>query len=200
MMRRFVLISVLLHASMAAAVLIDRQRSLQFAAPEIQVTLTGSITQPPARPDSGHDARAESAGATPVITSTPDAPRLTSTASDGRNNPEPASRPDAAQAGSDARLVNNLLAELHSAFAARFVYPPLARLHGWQGRVRIGLTIEADGRLSELRVLSSSGYAILDRDAVQTLARIGTLPLTRTQLEGRSRRLELPVIYRLIES
>jgi protein TonB len=200
MMRRFVLVSVALHASLAAALLIGGQRPLLFAAPEIQVTLAGNVAPPRTRPDNESVQDVEPIGTTPVMTSASTAPPLSSTASGSNPTPESAGRAGESPDDSDSRLVNNLLAELRSALAARFVYPPLARLHGWQGRVQLGLTIEADGHLSELRVLSSSGYAILDRDAIQTLARIGALPQSRLRLEGRSQRLELPVIYRLIES
>ena len=83
---------------------------------------------------------------------------------------------------------------------AGFIYPPIARRHGWQGQVQLGLTVDAEGRLSDLSVLASSGYPVLDADAVRTVARIGSLPRAVEVLAGRSIRLQLPVFYRLIES
>lgn len=197
MMRRFALLSILLHAGTAAALAITWHRPLMIAAPELHVALAG-ITSPSAG-DGGNGAGAGPASRNPatITTQARNAPALTSAASGTQAQ---SGRPQNSAAESNAHLVNHLLAELRTAFDARFVYPPLARHHGWQGQVRVGLTIEPDGHLSELRILSSSGYAILDRDALQTLTRIGTLPQTRTRPDGQPYRLQLPVVYRLIES
>ena len=50
-----------------------------------------------------------------------------------------------------------------------------------------------------MRVLRSSGYSILDDDALATMARIGELPQARSWLSGHGVRIALPVVYRLVE-
>jgi protein TonB len=88
---------------------------------------------------------------------------------------------------------------LRSRLEEYFIYPPLARKRGWQGDVRIDVRLEADGRIKPLRVVRSSGHSVLDRDALQTLARLGSLPQARGLLGGHSYAFELPVSYRLTE-
>lgn len=200
MIRRFALLSVLLHAGAAAVLGAAWHQPLTIAAPELHVAFAGKSFPSASSLENrdGVDTVFRNTAAitmdthlAPVLPSTPPAQASTQVQTGRQQNSE---------TESDAQLANHLLAELRTAFDARFLYPPLARRHGWQGQVRVGLTIESDGHLSELRILSSSGYAILDRDALQTLTRIGVLPQTRTQLDGQSYRLQLPVVYRLLES
>lgn len=75
----------------------------------------------------------------------------------------------------------------------------MARKNSWEGRVQVALRLNKDGRLDELRVVRSSGYAILDQDAVRTLQRIGTIPEARLWLAGKSYHTEFPVIYQLLD-
>ncbi len=77
-------------------------------------------------------------------------------------------------------------------------YPPVARDHGWQGRVRLGIRIEADGRLSRVKVLQTSGYSVLDQAALDSIRSIGTLREARPWLNGAHSDIVLPVIYKLL--
>ncbi|WP_083795404.1 energy transducer TonB [Thermosinus carboxydivorans] len=49
------------------------------------------------------------------------------------------------------------------------VYPEQARRQGWEGTVRVKIEITAEGRASNVWVVSSSGYEILDNAAVQAV-------------------------------
>jgi protein TonB len=42
----------------------------------------------------------------------------------------------------------------------------MARRQGWSGEVEVGFTIRADGTIEHLRVIASSGRALLDRQAL----------------------------------
>ncbi len=66
--------------------------------------------------------------------------------------------------------------KLNQAFEPHFHYPRLARKRGWQGTVELGLHISASGTLSNIRVMQSSGYRVLDRAAIRSLQQLGTLP------------------------
>ncbi len=48
-------------------------------------------------------------------------------------------------------------------------YPDLARKNRWEGQVLLRLSISADGRVSEVEVIRSSGYEILDEAAVSAV-------------------------------
>ena len=192
MIRRFALLSVALHAALAVLLFERADPTRLFPAPALTVALShlaGRGAPPPA------PAQADTI-AQPVPAQAPE--RGLSTATDAGQTAK-ARDNNTADAG-DRQRRNHLQTMLRAAFEAQFVYPPLARRHGWQGRVRVALRIDADGRFSELRVLRSSGYAVLDRDAVQTLERIGLLSQAHPWMEGRPVHVELPVVYRLLES
>lgn len=108
-------------------------------------------------------------------------------ASDGSGQDSSASR---------ARIRARLLDDL----SHHFDYPLVARVRGWQGTVLLGLRVESDGRLDRIRVERSSGYAVLDRSALNSLNRLGYLTEAVVWLHGRSVDMQLPVIYRLVEN
>jgi protein TonB len=98
-----------------------------------------------------------------------------------------------------ATLTTRLAGQLRDALAPYFAYPMMARRHGWQGQVRVGLRVEADGHLSHVRIAHSSGYRLLDSAALATLNHINTVPQAAGWLEGRHFDMVLPIDYRLID-
>lgn len=97
-------------------------------------------------------------------------------------------------------LRNQLLGELRTRLSHYLTYPPLARSRGWEGTVLLGLRVEPDGQLDKIRLERSSGYAVLDNSALNSLKQIDKLVEARAWLEGHSVDMQLPVIYRLIEN
>ena len=108
----------------------------------------------------------------------------------GRRSDTPASRPLATVAG---QLKSNLFRRLR----AHFQYPLIARMRGWQGMVKVGVRVEADGSLSHLRVIETSGYSVLDENSLRTVRAIAHVPRAAGWLQGRHVDLILPVKYRL---
>jgi TonB family protein len=88
-------------------------------------------------------------------------------------------------------------AELFKALLPYFEYPSTARRRGWQGRVKVGLLVEADGDLSGVHLVESSGYASLDEAAVKNVIELGNVPGATQWLNGRELDVILPVNYRL---
>ena len=91
-----------------------------------------------------------------------------------------------------------LASVLKKAFNAEFYYPRMAIRRGWQGKVQLGLRIEANGKLSDIRIMEGSGYDLLDKAALNTLAKVDVLETAVALLDGRSLELILPVEYRLL--
>lgn len=87
---------------------------------------------------------------------------------------------------------------LHEAVETHFYYPPLARRRGWEGEVMIGVRVEGDGRLSAVDVVSSSGYRVLDRAAVDSLKRMARLQDSGSLPPG-GVEFEIPVRYVLLD-
>lgn len=192
--RRFVLLSVLLHSVLVMLPAAGIDQSLSWPAPELSISLRGAAEAPAVTtvttPDTVHSSLRLSGDPSPV-----------QAARSANTTAMPATAgPLDDRAAHEQRLTNQLQSLLRAELRAHFVYPPLARRQGWQGRVRIAMHIEADGRFSAMQVLRSSGYSVLDADAVHTLQRIGQLPQARDWFSGRSRRVEIPVVYRLLES
>jgi len=68
---------------------------------------------------------------------------------------------------------------LRKSIELTWVYPSSAVRQGLQGEVRLEFKIEKDGRMTRIRILSSSGYEILDRaivDAIKLAAPFAPLP------------------------
>jgi protein TonB len=90
---------------------------------------------------------------------------------------------------------------LHRALLPYFYYPLLARAQGWQGEALFAVHVTADGQLSRLHLMRSSGHAVLDRAALDSLGRIRTLPeALHHDLGTQGMTLRIPVVYKLTES
>ncbi len=127
----------------------------------------------------------------------PETERATAMADDPqRNSPQD----NEASPTPDAATANHLRSLLHTSLDRHFIYPAFARRQGWEGRVDVLVRLERDGRLNALRIVRSSGYRVLDEDALLTLQRIGAIPQARPWLRGYSVDMQLPVHYRLTES
>jgi protein TonB len=99
-----------------------------------------------------------------------------------------------------AGLHNQLLGELRTRLSHHLTYPPLARTRGWEGTVLLSLRVEPDGELEKIRLERSSGHAVLDNSALNSLKRLGNLVEARVWLEGHSLDMQIPVIFKLIEN
>jgi len=187
-MRRFVLLSVFLHTALLAAWLPGAPRPSTPGL--IPAELIGAPLQP--EPVSPVAARAVPPRNSPVSVLAPraDVPIGEDAA--------PIPRVTAGDGG-QSTLANQLQLRVRGLLAEQFHYPPLARRNGWEGRVELLLALDHNGGIHALRVARSSGYAILDEDAVATVKRIGSRPETRAELGGCDCELRVPVLYRLIE-
>ncbi|TKB24114.1 energy transducer TonB [Desulfopila sp. IMCC35006] len=60
--------------------------------------------------------------------------------------------------------------------SSKLRYPSMARRQGWQGQVQVRFSILLSGEIDDLRVLSSSGYSLLDRQALQAVQLAAPFP------------------------
>lgn len=58
-------------------------------------------------------------------------------------------------------------------------YPSIARRNGWEGEVLVELRVSENGRVLDARVVESSGFPVLDRQAVDALSKWRFHPGTR---------------------
>jgi protein TonB len=66
--------------------------------------------------------------------------------------------------------IENAPEEWQKSLQRRLVYPSRARRSGWEGRVLVEFTVKADGSLKESKIGGSSGFDILDQQALKAIA------------------------------
>ncbi len=74
--------------------------------------------------------------------------------------------------------------------------PRAARRAKLEGTVFLRVTFDARGHILSIKVRKSSGHEILDRDAIDTLRRIGQLPAPPTELQWERKSLTIPIRYK----
>lgn len=71
-------------------------------------------------------------------------------------------------------------------------YPIMAKRQGWSGQVLLRFTILLSGEIADMQILSSSGYPILDRQALQAIKTTAPYPVPPVQAT-----IILPVTFEL---
>jgi len=84
-----------------------------------------------------------------------------------------------------ARILDNL------------TYPNSAKEAGFQGAVKLGLRISYSGELLDVSVKSSSGYKILDDNAVSVAQGIASYPPFPSSIDQKELSIEIPIVYQL---
>jgi protein TonB len=92
-----------------------------------------------------------------------------------------------------------ILSQIRHDLSQYFYYPLHARRKGMQGTVLLGFGISGQGAIRDIRVVKSSGYAILDLAAQDAMQRLKKLSWYAASLHGKDMNLELPIIFRLTE-
>jgi len=113
------------------------------------------------------------------------------------DTPKEGSSPAVADAGesvaeSQAHYVRAHFSYIRNLVMHRLEYPALARRMGWTGRVVIVFTVCEDGSVEETRVVESSGRELLDRNAVEVVARAAPFPPPPVPAE-----IIMPITYAL---
>ena len=96
---------------------------------------------------------------------------------------------------SDPKLLANYRLEIIQLARQFKRYPPVARENNWEGRAEVRLSFAPGGRRPSIDLLKSSGYPILDRQAIDTMSK-AVVPVPEA-LRGRQFALDVPVIFNL---
>ncbi|MFA5411593.1 MAG: TonB family protein [Candidatus Omnitrophota bacterium] len=76
-------------------------------------------------------------------------------------------------------------------------YPASAQEAGFQGTLKLALRLSYSGELLDVKVVSSSGYKILDDNAVSVAKDIAYYPPFPASINKKELWVEIPIIYRL---
>jgi len=97
----------------------------------------------------------------------------------------------------DASVLRDYSAIVSGAVGRKKVYPRLAVMRRWQGTADLKLQIAADGGLKALSVAHSSGFEILDDQAMKMVKEAMPLPTLPDGLRGREFVIDIPVAFKL---
>jgi len=98
----------------------------------------------------------------------------------------------------DPELVAGYTRTLSSDIARLKRYPALARMRGWQGKTVVSITIGPRGEVLDLKVAESSGFDVLDRQALEMVREAQPLPAAPPSLRGLALVVQLPVVFSLV--
>ncbi|MEW6332344.1 MAG: energy transducer TonB [Pseudomonadota bacterium] len=121
-------------------------------------------------------------------------PRLTQTGT-GQPDAEATAMPESAEIAGSEPLIESRhdVAALNN---PKPPYPLAARRRGAQGRVLLSVHVGADGASEEVRLKRSSGHAVLDGAALQTVQRWRFVPARRGDTPVESW-VDVPILFRL---
>ncbi|HEB56254.1 MAG TPA: energy transducer TonB [Gammaproteobacteria bacterium] len=96
--------------------------------------------------------------------------------------------------------LSRVISRLQQDLKQYFYYPRLAQRRNIQGSVVLGFAISQQGKINHIRIIKSSGFAILDFAAEDALRQLNQLHWEQDYLQRNNQQIALPVIYQLTES
>jgi len=104
---------------------------------------------------------------------------------------------DGTAGGGDPGARRDYLARIQALLARHKEYPRRARARRIEGIVGVAFTLHQDGRITEARIVDSSGHRLLDDSAREMLATAGPLPPFPEDMAPEPLALEVPIQYSL---
>ena len=207
-MKRFVIISLLLHALLLMNWHAPWSRqadgmSLQTLRVQLQASqriMPDHSAQQKQRTTTAHSAEHVVADRAVAVRTVPSAARSRAQAAADTVAHLPAEPqvPATDAETSQKTALGNVRAALAHALRASFSYPRRARLRGWEGTVVIALRILPDGAITDVRVSDSSGIGVLDEAAIRSISAV-QIPEAVTWMDGHELAMLIPVEYRLTD-
>jgi pilus assembly protein CpaC len=93
--------------------------------------------------------------------------------------------------------VSSYVRGVQERIAQAVTFPDEAKKYKWQGMVRLGLRILYDGSLTEASIRESSGYEILDDDALAAAKKQAPFSAFPSDITAQELVLDVPVVYKL---
>ena len=90
------------------------------------------------------------------------------------------------------RYLREQFTYIRDAILAKLSYPHMARKMGWGGTVKVSFCVCEDGSVTDVKVVKSSGYNVLDSNAVGTIRMTAPFPKPPVMAE-----VVMPITYKL---
>ncbi len=76
-------------------------------------------------------------------------------------------------------------------------YPRIAQMRGWQGEAIIELQLDGNGKLKSKKIIKSSGYEALDKQALEMVDKATPFPSPPEALRGSNFSITVPIPFKL---
>lgn len=76
-------------------------------------------------------------------------------------------------------------------------YPKIAQMRGWQGEAVVELQLDGSGKLKSKKIIQSSGYDALDKQALDMVEKAAPFPAPPEALRGSSFSITVPIPFKL---
>lgn len=76
-------------------------------------------------------------------------------------------------------------------------YPKIAQMRGWQGEAVVELLLDGNGKLKSKKILTSSGYEVLDKQALDMIDKAAPFPAPPEALRASSFSITVPIPFKL---
>ena len=86
---------------------------------------------------------------------------------------------------------------LWSAISKHKQYPRIAQMRGWQGEAIVELQLDGNGKLKSKKIIQSSGYEALDKQALEMVDKAAPFPLPPEALRGSNFSITVPIPFKL---
>ena len=152
---------------------------------------------PPAKPESVPSPRSEPDTPQPEVIAapTPPAPRPPAAASVASTPPP---EPVPVDPGLIVSVEQAYKTALQAEIARHRSYPRIARRLRQEGTVEVGFVVLADGRLTDIELVDSSGYELLDHAAVKAVRDVRQFRPIPSELARKRWNLSVPLNFRLL--
>ena len=94
-----------------------------------------------------------------------------------------------------SRAITDYVKAIQRRIAATISFPYEARAQGWEGTVVLSLTLLSDGTLNNVVIRKSSGYSILDTDAVTTTQSVAPFAPFPPEIHMEELVVTIPIVY-----
>lgn len=76
-------------------------------------------------------------------------------------------------------------------------YPRIAQMRGWQGEAVVELLLDGNGKLKSKKIIQSSGFETLDKQALEMVEKAAPFPAPPEALRGSNFSIKVPIPFKL---
>jgi protein TonB len=76
-------------------------------------------------------------------------------------------------------------------------YPRIAQMRGWQGEAIVELLLDGNGKLKSKKIIQSSGFDILDKQALDMVEKAAPFPTPPENLRNSNFSIKVPIPFKL---